>query len=67
MPPPSPDDPGYFERLRLLAGLRRGELQALRWDDVDLANGTISIKQTWDSPVPGHPPGLCELRANFAP
>jgi integrase len=32
----------------LYGGLRRGELQALRWDDVDLANGVIRIERAWD-------------------
>jgi integrase len=32
----------------LYGGLRRGELQALRWDDVDLANGVIRIERGWD-------------------
>jgi integrase len=32
----------------LYAGLRRGELQALRWDDVDLANGVIRVERAWD-------------------
>lgn len=31
------------------AGLRRGELQALRWQDVDLAAGTIHVRRTWDA------------------
>jgi integrase len=31
------------------AGLRRGELQGLRWEDVGLASGTIRIRQTWDA------------------
>lgn len=30
------------------AGLRRGELLALRWSDVDLANGSISVSRSWD-------------------
>jgi integrase len=30
------------------AGLRRGELQALRWEDVDLAGGTIRVERSWD-------------------
>ena len=30
------------------AGLRRGELQALRWDDVDLASGVIRVDRAWD-------------------
>jgi integrase len=29
-------------------GLRRGELQALRWDDVDLAAGVIHVRHSWD-------------------
>jgi integrase len=33
----------------LYAGLRRGELQALRWDDVDLDGaGVIHVKRGWD-------------------
>ena len=30
------------------AGLRRGELRALRWDDVDLAKGVIQVRRSWD-------------------
>jgi integrase len=30
------------------AGLRRGELQAIRWTDVDLAAGLISVERSWD-------------------
>jgi integrase len=29
-------------------GLRRGELIALRWDDVDLATGVIQVQHGWD-------------------
>lgn len=32
----------------LYAGLRRAELMALRWDDVDLAGGTIRVERAWD-------------------
>jgi integrase len=32
----------------IYAGLRRGELQALRWCDVDLKAGIISIVHGWD-------------------
>jgi integrase len=32
----------------LYGGLRRGELQALRWDDVDLARGVIRVERAWD-------------------
>lgn len=30
------------------AGLRRGELQALTWTDVDLAHGVIRVERSWD-------------------
>jgi integrase len=30
------------------AGLRRGELIALRWEDVDLATGVIHVRGGWD-------------------
>jgi integrase len=30
------------------AGLRRGELRGLRWDDVDLAAGLIRVRRSWD-------------------
>lgn len=30
------------------AGLRRGELQALRWRDVDLGRGLIRVERSWD-------------------
>ena len=32
----------------LYAGLRRGELMALRWNDVDLAAGVIRVERSWD-------------------
>lgn len=32
----------------LYAGLRRGELRALRWEDVDLASGVIRVEHGWD-------------------
>ena len=37
---------GRMVRLALYTGLRRGELAALRWSDVDLDRGTISISRT---------------------
>ncbi len=30
------------------AGLRRGELRALRWSDVDLAGGVLRVERSWD-------------------
>ncbi len=32
----------------LYAGLRRGELGALRWQDVDLERGIICVERSWD-------------------
>jgi integrase len=32
----------------LYAGLRYGELRALRWGAVDLSKGTISVRESWD-------------------
>jgi integrase len=32
----------------LYGGLRRGELRALRWTDVDLAQGIIRVERGWD-------------------
>src|SRR5215208_8190892 len=32
----------------LYAGLRRGELQALRWSDVDFDRGLIRVERSWD-------------------
>ena len=33
----------------MYAGLRRGELLALRWRDVDLAAGLIHVERSWDA------------------
>jgi integrase len=33
----------------LYAGLRRGELQALRWCDVDFGAGLIRVERSWDA------------------
>jgi len=32
----------------LYAGLRRGELQALRWSDVDFEAGVLRVERSWD-------------------
>jgi integrase len=32
----------------MYAGLRRGELMALRWQDVDLAGGLLRVERAWD-------------------
>jgi integrase len=36
----------------LYAGLRRGELQALEWEQIDFAEGVIRVERSWD-PVAG--------------
>lgn len=33
-------------RILAFTGLRKGELHALRWKDIDFAHGTLSVKQT---------------------
>jgi integrase len=35
----------------LYAGLRRGELQALRWSEVDFSDGVIRVERSWDERV----------------
>jgi len=37
---------GVFIRLELVTGLRLGELLGLRWADVDLINGSLTVNQT---------------------
>lgn len=32
----------------VLSGLRRGELQALRWESVDLEGGLLHVERSWD-------------------
>jgi integrase len=41
----SSDKKGIIFKLDLATGLRKGELLALRWADVDLKNGVIMVKQ----------------------
>jgi integrase len=42
------EDDRVLWSLALYAGLRRGELMALRWEDVDLAAGVIRVERSWD-------------------
>jgi integrase len=35
-----------FFTLALVYGMRRGEIAALRWDDIDLANGRLAVRAT---------------------
>lgn len=44
-----PRDERALWALALYAGLRRGEIMALRWEDVDLAVGVIRIERSWDA------------------
>ena len=37
---------GVFIRLELVTGLRLGELLGLRWADIDLINGNLTVNQT---------------------
>jgi integrase len=34
--------------MALTTGMRRGELLALRWPDIDLENGSVQVKRTVD-------------------
>jgi integrase len=40
----------------LYAGLRYGELRALRWGAVDVAGGTIEVRESWDAKAGGIEP-----------
>ncbi|MEA2199443.1 MAG: hypothetical protein QOI89_39 [Solirubrobacteraceae bacterium] len=46
------DDDRALWATALFAGLRRGELRALRWSDVDLAARVIRVQRGWD-PIEG--------------
>ncbi len=35
----------------MYAGLRRGELLAISWSDIDLASGVIRVERSWDDKV----------------
>jgi integrase len=43
-----PDDDRALWATALYAGLRRGELKALRWEDVDLGRNLIHVVRAWD-------------------
>jgi integrase len=43
-----PDDLAALYATAMYAGLRRGELRALRWSDVDLAARVIHVRRGWD-------------------
>jgi integrase len=43
-----PDNLRPLYATAVYAGLRRGELRGLKWEDVDLANGLIHVRRGWD-------------------
>lgn len=43
-----PDEDRPLWATALYAGLRYGELRALRWGAVNLASGTIEVRESWD-------------------
>jgi integrase len=44
-----PDSERALWACAFYAGLRRGEMQALRWEDVDLAERVIRVSRGWDA------------------
>jgi integrase len=48
------DRNGPLYVLAVTAGLRRGELLGLRWDDVDLEVGLLQVRRTLSEPKGGH-------------
>jgi len=47
-----PDSERALWATALFAGLRRGELRALRWESIDFAAGVVRVERSWD-PVEG--------------
>ncbi len=45
----APDGDRALWATALYAGLRYGELRALRWGAVDLGGGTIRVRESWDT------------------
>src|SRR5262249_1777120 len=43
-----PEADRAFWATAFYSGLRLGELRALRWEDIDLANGVIRVERSWD-------------------
>ena len=40
--------------MAVTAGLRRGELQGLKWEDLDLEAGTLQVRRTLSEPRGGY-------------
>jgi integrase len=58
---PEPDRPLWATAF--YAGFRRGELQALRWQDVDLGANLIAVEGSWDQyEGPGEPKSASSRR-----
>jgi integrase len=51
-----PDQDRALWATALYAGLRYGDLRALRWGAVDLAGGTIRVRESWDAQEGSIPP-----------
>ena len=43
----------------MLAGLRRGELMALRWEDLDLKAGRLAVERSYDPAAQEYRPPKC--------
>lgn len=62
------DTPGRGQAvaiIMMLSGLRRGELAALTWNDIDLKGKTITVNKTIEYP-PNQPPELRQLTKSAA-
>ncbi|NIR31679.1 MAG: site-specific integrase [Gammaproteobacteria bacterium] len=48
---PLPDEQRAVFTVAVYAGLRQGELAALRWEDVDLERGVLHVRRSWTGPT----------------
>jgi integrase len=63
---PTPFDRALWATV-LYAGLRRGELLALRWGDVDLGNGFLRVERAYDPPSRSYVPPKSRAGVRRAP